>query len=106
MSVKILDPKVITRHVARVRVDDLEITYELLDLLEELQHVGDGAFRGLLINDATLGKDLEARGLARRSNRGSYSGGPKLDEWMKVNWVAASQGLVESQKLAYPFRWP
>jgi hypothetical protein len=72
VNIRVLDPKSVVRHVARVMVDDLEVTYDLLELLEE----------------------LERRGLASRHNKGSYYAGPKLGEWLKAAHQAGIGSLL------------
>jgi len=102
MTVRVLDPRTVTRHIAQVLVDDLVVTTELIELLEELQTC-DGYTSRLLIHDSREAKDLEARGLAVRHNKGSYYPGPKLEEWLKEHTQAVYRGLAESHQRAYPF---
>ena len=105
MNIRVLEPRIVTRHVARVMVGALEVTYDLLELLEEMQGAGDGFFVGVLINDRKQGDALEERGLASRSIRGSYHAGPKLDAWLKAaHERGIARALAESHERAYPGR--
>jgi hypothetical protein len=101
VNIRVLDPKSVVRHVARVMVDDLEVTYDLLELLEELEGTGDGLFQRLVLYSDDQVKDLERRGLASRHNKGSYYAGPKLGEWLKAAHQAGIGSLlVESAQRA------
>jgi len=84
-------------------VGDLEVTHEMMELLDELLQVGDGYFGRVVIHDRDEGKKLEAHGLAFRSNRGSYHAGPKLSDWIATHSTAVYHGLNESRRRAYPF---
>lgn len=83
MDIRILEPRRVVRHIARVMVDDLEITLDRFYLLEELGEC-DGFDRRLLIHGVEEAKLLETHELAVRHNKGSYYAGPKLEAWLKA----------------------
>jgi hypothetical protein len=99
--IRVLEPRRVVTHVARVMVSGLEVTYELLGLLSELD---DSQLNSRRI-EHKLAAALTARKLVSLArDRDEYYAGPALEQWLKdAHHAGIGMRLAESAAMA---RWP